>query len=375
MTVTQLYEDVIGQEKAVADLRAAARRPVHAYLFVGPAGTGKSPAATSFAASLLCPTGGDHTDGDPPCDSCRRVLGHLHPDVVEIERDGAFIRIPVAQEVVRAAYLSPVEGRRKVIILRDFHLIRDAGPAFLKTLEEPPDTTVFIVLAEYVPPDLVTIASRCVQIEFGALRPTQIVEALVDSGVAPDRAIALAEASGGRLERARLLATDPQFEARRKAWHEIPARLDGHGATSAQIAEELVGLLEESVAPLKVRHADESEALIERNTRNAEVVSSGSTKAKGRARATKAAMNSGVAELEERQKREQRRQRTDELRTGLAILAGAYRERLQAAPTSDGRRAGIEAVGHIDRMVKGLEYNPGELLALQALLARLGRIA
>jgi DNA polymerase III subunit delta' len=373
--MTELYEDVIGQTNAVAELRAAARRPVHAYLFVGPAGTGKSPAAASFAASLLCPTSGEHSDGDVACDSCRRVLGHLHPDVIEIERDGAFIRIPIAQEVVRTAYLSPVEGRRKVIILRDFHLIRDAGPAFLKTIEEPPDTTVFIVLAEYVPPDLVTIASRCVQVEFGALSPAQIVDALVESGVEPDRAAALAEASGGRLERARLLATDPQFEARRRAWHEIPTRLDGHGATAAQMADELVGLLEESVAPLKARHADEAQALLERNTRNAEVVSSGSAKAKGRARATKAALNSGVAELEERQKREQRRQRTDELRTGLAILAAAYRDRMQSAPTPDRRRAGIEAVGHIDRMVKSFEFNPGELLALQALLARLGRIA
>ena len=372
--MTQLYDDVIGQTGAVAALKAASRRPVHAYLLVGPPGTGKAPAANSFAASLLCPTNGEHTDTQE-CESCRRVLAGLHPDVVQVEREGASIGIGAAREVIRSSYLSPVEGRRKVIVLHDFHLVRDTGPALLKTLEEPPETTIFVVLAEHVPPDLVTIASRCVQIEFSALTPAQIVEALVASGVPPDRAVALADASGGRLERARLLASDPQFEARRRAWHETPAQLDGHGATAARIADELVGLLEKSVAPLKERHAGEMEALLERNARNAEVVSSGSAKAKGRARATKAALNSGVAELEERQKREQRRQRTDELRTGLAILAAAYRDRLQAAPTPERRRAGIEAVGYVDRMVKSLEYNPGELLALQALLARLGQIA
>ena len=376
----QLYDDVVGQPRAVAALQAAARRPVHAYLLVGPPGTGKAAAATSFAAALLCPTAGEHADSGSSqscesCESCRRVLAGLHPDVVQVEREGASIGIGAAREVIRSSYLSPVEGRRKVIVLHDFHLVRDTGPALLKTLEEPPDTTIFVVLAEYVPPDLVTIASRCVQVEFLALAPAQIVEALVASGVPLDRANALAEASGGRLERARLLASDPQFEARRRAWHDTPARLDGYGATSARIADELMALLEESVAPLKARHADEMGALLERNARNAEVVSSGSAKAKGRARATKAALNSGVAELEERQKREQRRQRTDELRTGLAILAGAYRDRLQAALTPDRRRAGIEAVGHIDGMVKSLEYNPGELLALQALLARLGHIA
>jgi len=136
------------------------------------------------------------------------------------------------------------------------------------------------------------------------------------------------------------------------------------------------------VEPLRARQAAEVEALQQRNARAAEVVSSGASKGKGRARATKAALNAGVSDLEERHRREQRRQRTDELRTGLGILAGAYRDRLHAS-TADiratpgdarRRRAAIEAVAVIDATVKSLEYNPGELLALQALLARLSRI-
>ena len=367
----ELYADVIGQERAVAVLRAAATRPVHAYLLVGPAGTGKAAAATSFAASLLCPTAGNHTDG--LCDTCRRVIEGLHPDVVNVEREGASISIGAAREVTRSAFLSPVEGDRKIIILHDFHLVRDTGPALLKTLEEPPPSTVFVVLAEYLPPELVTIASRCVTVEFEPLSPAQVVEALIAAGVDPARAAALADASGGRLERARLLATDPQFEARREAWHSVPTRLDGSMATAARLADTLVALLDDSVGPLKARQAREVELLTERNARNAEVVGSGRA-AKGRARATKAALNAGMTELEERHRREQRRLRTDELRTGLAVLAGAYRDRMEAA-TEPRRRAGtIEAIAHIDRTVKNLQYNPGELLALQALLARLSRI-
>ena len=370
-TATDLYGDVVGQARAVAALRAAAGRPVHAYLLVGPPGTGKAAAATSFAAALLCPTAGNHTTGDL-CDSCRRVLGGLHPDVVNVEREGASIGIGAARDVIRAAHLSPLEGDRKVIVLHDFHLVRDTGPALLKTLEEPPATTVFVVLAEYLPPELVTIASRCVTVEFEPLSPARVVDALVAGGVDPARARDLAEASGGRLERARLLASDPQFEARRGAWKAVPTRLDGSMATAARLADELMAMLDESVAPLKERQAGEVEALTERNARNAEVVGSGRA-AKGRARATKAALNAGLAELEERHRREQRRQRTDELRTGLAILAGAYRERLLSASDSKRRHAAIDAVGHIDRTVKNLQYNPVELLALQALLARLSR--
>ena len=371
----QLYAGVVGQDRALAVLRAAASRPVHAYLLVGPDGTGKAQAATSFAASLLCPTAGNHTTPEL-CDTCRRVVEGLHPDVINVEREGASISMGAAREVTRTAFTSPVEGERKVIILHDFHLVRDTGPALLKTLEEPPASTIFVVLAEYLPPELVTIASRCVTVEFEPLGPRQVVEALIATGVEPTRAQALADASGGRLSRARLLATDPRFESRRQTWHDVPSRLDGSMATAARVADELVALLDDSVIPLKERQAGELEALTERNARNAEVVGSGRA-AKGRARATKAALNAGVADLEERHRREQRRLRTDELRTGLAVLAAAYRERLTRSAGVDARRraAAIDAIGHIDRAVKNLQYNPGELLALQALLGRLSREA
>jgi DNA polymerase-3 subunit delta' len=367
----ELFAGVVGQERAVAALRASVGRPVHAYLFTGPAGTGKAAAAKSFAAALLCPTGGDHAGG--LCDSCRRVLAGLHPDLVSVEREGASIGIGAAREVIRSAYISPVEGRRKVILLHDFHLVRDTGPALLKTIEEPPPSTVFVILAEYLPPELVTIASRCVRIGFDALRGEDVVAALVADGVDAVRARHLAEASGGRLERARLLAADPQFERRREAWYSVPGRLDGTGATAAAIADELVGLLDESVAPLRDRQAGEVTALTERNARNAEVVGSGRA-AKGRTRATKATLNAGVSDLEDRHRREQRRQRTDELRAGLAVLAGAYRERLLAAGDGPRRRAAMDAVALVDGTVKSLEFNPNEVLALQALLSRLGRL-
>ena len=132
-----LYAEVIGQDRAVAALEAAAARPVHAYLLVGPPGTGKTAAATGLAAALLCPA----VPPDGTCDSCRRVLGGVHPDVIHVEREGASIGIDTARDVISSALTSPVEGERKVVVLHDFHLVRDAAPALLKTIEEPPATT------------------------------------------------------------------------------------------------------------------------------------------------------------------------------------------------------------------------------------------
>jgi DNA polymerase III subunit delta' len=360
--VSDLYADIPGQERAVAALRAAAVKPVHAYLFVGPAGTGKLAAATRFAADLLSRS----SAAGEVAEVQRRVLAGIHPDVITIEREGAFITIDTAREVTRLAARSPLEGDRKVLILPDFHLVRDAGPALLKTIEEPPPSAIFVILAEYLPPELVTIASRCVQIDFSPLPPALVVDILISEGTAAAAAAELAAAAGGRLDRARLLATDPAFEARRQAWREVPTRLDGSGATAAAVADRLVGLLDESVTPIQARQAAELAALEERNTRALEI--------NGKVgRAGRSGVKSGVKEMEDRHKREVRRQRTDELRTGLATLAGVYRDRL----SDDPRRTGvsIQAVALIDGLAADLQYNPGENLALLSLLVRLGRLA
>jgi DNA polymerase-3 subunit delta' len=362
--MTDLLAAVPADPAALAALRAAAVHPVHAYLLVGAPGTGTMEAALAFAATVLSGTGtgpGDSGTGDD--DVARRVSAGLHPDVVVIEREGASITIDAAREVARLAARSPLEGARKVLVLNDFHLVRDAGPALLKTIEEPPPSTIFVILAEYLPPELVTIASRCVRIDFAPLARDRVVATLVAEGVEPGRAAELAEAAGGRLDRARLLAADPDVAARRHAWSSVPGRLDGSGAVAAAVVDELINLLDASVAPLRARQEAEMAALEARNARSAEI--------NGKVgRGARAAPRTGVKDLEERHKREVRRQRTDELRAGLAVLAGAYRDRLAVAGTRD---AAVAAVGLIDRLGADLVYNPGEVLALQALFAQLGR--
>jgi DNA polymerase-3 subunit delta' len=348
---------LVGQDVAVRALRAAAAKPVHAYLFVGPPGSGKLAAAREFAAMLLCPNGGE--DG---CDTCRRVREGSHPDVAFFEREGAALSIDQAREVSRIAVRSSLEGGRQVVVLPDLHLARDAVPALLKTIEEPPPHTVFIALADFVPPELVTIASRCVRVEFRPLTDEEIVGALVADGVRPERASLVATLAGGRLDRARLLATDEEAESRRRAWEKLPGRFDGSGATVALLAEELVDMLKRSANPLTARQEAEVAKLVAANAVPGQT-------APGRAAQSAKAV---ARELEERHRREQRRQRTDELRTGLAALAGAYRDRAVSGALPIGQVA--EAVALIDGLSADLAFNPGELVALQALLLRLDRL-
>jgi len=338
-----IWDAIVGQPTAVRRLQASLASPLHAYLFVGPPGCGKDEAARAFAAALM--SGGD----DPTTRDARLALAGEHPDVREVLRVGAAISAEQADEIVHVTALAPAEGPRKVLILHEFHLINPMAAAkLLKTIEEPPGNTVFVVLADHMPQDLVTIASRCIRIDFGPVPDAIVAAALRDEGIPADRAMEAAAAAQGDLVRARLLAHDPNLAARRVLFATTPMRLDGTGRAVVQAVDALLGAIEEAAAPLTQRHAAEVTAMDQRISAMGE-------------------RGSGKKSLEERHKRELRRHRTDEIRAGLATLAGAYRDALVsgALPRPD---AAAHAVTRIHLVLEALERNPNEQLLLQALL-------
>jgi DNA polymerase-3 subunit delta' len=343
--VSSVWDGVLGQERATAQARAAAAAPVHAYLFVGPAGSTKEVAARAFAATVIA--GSD----DPEGRDARLILAGEHPDVHEYHRVGAAISAEQARAIATEAAMSATESDRKVLILHEFHLLRPEGAALLlKTIEEPPAGTMFVICANAVPADLVTIASRCVRIDFRAIPEELIAERLRAEGADPAVAEAAARSANGSLDRARLLAVDPMLDRRRQAFAELPRRIDGTGATALSLIDELLGLIDDAAAPLAARHESEIAGLNERIAQLGE-------------------RGSGRKQLEERHKRELRRHRTDELRSGLATLASSYRDALVADPTHVARPdAVVDAVGRIHTSLEDLERNPNETLLLASLL-------
>jgi DNA polymerase-3 subunit delta' len=344
------WAGVVGQDHAVAQLQASVATPVHAYLLVGPRGSGKRAVADAFAAALLAAAADTSSDALAGDRAVELALGETHPDLIVVERVGASISAAQADEVVAQASRAPIEGGRKVLVLDEFHLIDErVAPKLLKTIEEPPPSTVLLVLADDVPPSLVTIESRCVRVELGPVSHQAIHDRLVHEGVAASVAEQVAGACGGDLRRARVLASDPQLMARRQAWHDAPDKLDGTGHRVVALVDDLLGRIDVAAAALKERQGVELAELEER------------VKASGE-------RGSGRKVLEDRHKRELRRHRTDELRFGLAELARRYRD---AAVASDRPAPYVEAVNAIGATAEGLVRNPNEKLQLQALLLRL----
>jgi DNA polymerase-3 subunit delta' len=359
--VRALFDDVVGPPAAVDRLRLMARRPVHAYLLVGPPGVGQRALVRGFAAALLCPTG-----GCGECSTCRRALAGVHPDLVEVDRSGPSVTVEDARRIVRLAQRRPLEAHRQVVAVSDVHLARLAAPVLLKPLEEPPGDTVFVLLADVVPPELATVASRCVRIDLGPVPPGALTTWLEAQGIEAERARDMAVAARGSTDRARLLVDDEGFAARRTLWRDVPTRLDGTGATADALAAELLAAAEEAVGPLRLRHQAEMQA------RADQAESTGERGVPGR------------KDIEDRHHREERRWRSDEIMAGLGVLAGAYRDRL-VAEVAGGRASGSGRSGERVRELSGavsavegvcveMVRNPNEALMLEALLVRLSAV-
>jgi DNA polymerase-3 subunit delta' len=342
-----VWDRVPGHVDVIAQLRAAARQPVHAYLLVGPPGAGARAAATAFAAALVCERG-----GCGECRDCVRVLSDEHPDVMRWEPEGAAIEADdIRKQIVPMAFGSPMEAPRRVLVLGEMHRADRVGPMLLKTIEEPPATTVFVLLADSVVPEIVPIASRCVQLSVPPLPTPVVLDALVAEGADAARAAAAASASLGDLERARVLLADEALGQRRDAWWNAPTRLDGSGAAVIAVVDELRTRIESANDPLKEVQTTEIAAL------EAWVKEHGER-------------GSGRRDLVARHRRQVRRHRMEELRFGLATLSARYRDAL-ADGTGPNAASVVTAVKAIDGAGEALTRNPNETLLLQSLLLRL----
>lgn len=246
--MADVFDGVLGQPRVRSFLRSSVSsgRVSHAYLFVGPAGSGKTQAAYALAQAIVCPQGGCGS-----CDDCRRVERHNHPDVHYYAPEGAqgYV-VSQIREIVADAALAPIRSRSKVYVLDRVDLLGiQPANAFLKTLEEPIPGVTFLLLARTREGVLPTIVSRCQVVPFRHIPSAEAAAILAQrTGVAPERARIAIEACDGSLSRALSFVKSAERAEFRARVLEILSRLAL--ADERDVLDFAAELIERSKAPL-----------------------------------------------------------------------------------------------------------------------------
>ncbi|MDQ3940014.1 MAG: DNA polymerase III subunit delta' [Actinomycetota bacterium] len=325
-----LWKALAGSRAAEGLARQIASGEVaHAWLLLGPAGSGKRPAAIAMAAALDCTE--EPSTGCGECSTCLRIGRRRHPDVHHIVPEGPLIPVDVIREnVIPEANRSPFEGRYKVFIIEEAERMNPAAQnSLLKTLEEPQPDTVFILISDREEDLLDTIRSRCRVVRMEPVPEERIVDLLEHEGASPEAALLAARLAQGDLERARHLAFDADAMERRRTWVRIPRRLSSPVDAQEAAAE----IVEEARAAVKVYEKlqkPEVEELAE---------------AMGERRGTAQARNA----LAKRHKRELRRLEEEVLGDAMQSLGSFYRDILAARAGGEEGLTNLDLVDEIAR--------------------------
>jgi len=327
---TGVWAALVGQDDAIETLSAAsgaaaaivrgdeppAGAMTHAWLFTGPAGSGRSVAARAFAAALQCPNGGDGT-----CTACHTALGGTHADVRFVVPEGLTIGVNEMRALVLRAQTAPTMGRWQVLLVEDAdRLTEQAGNALLKAIEEPPPRTVFLLCTPSTHPDdvSVTIRSRCRVVTLRQPPAEAVASVLISrDGADPEAAAWAAAAAQGHVGRARRLARDPDARDRRAAVLAIPRRLTGIGAC-----------FDAANALIAAAEAEAASATAELDTKERSEMET-ALGAGGTGRGASGAIRGAAGvlkDLERRQKSRATRTQRDALDRALVDLAGFYRD-------------------------------------------------
>jgi DNA polymerase-3 subunit delta' len=235
------YADIVGQGKPLTALRAAFAngRLHHAYLFFGPEGVGKHTAAVAFAKMIHCSELINDFCGG--CANCKRIADSNHPDVRVIEPLSGKKEISIAQirELERELNYRSFTGKRKVAIIDPATLMNlSSQNALLKTLEEPPEDCLIILIAPNSGGLLPTLRSRCLRLAFAPLARQEVADYLLTRhGMSSTDAEFVAALAMGSIGAALSLEKDDLSEKRR-IWTGMLSALKGKDYHGAMIAAE-----------------------------------------------------------------------------------------------------------------------------------------
>lgn len=245
------YRTIVGHAPVKALLSGAVARNTvpPTLLFSGPHGVGKSLVADATAAAINCASPVRDLPGLPvdacgKCRVCDRIARGVHVDVLRLEPDEkASIKVDVVRDVLERTSFRPFEGRRRVVIVREADTLEPhAQNALLKSLEEPPPGTLFILTTAVPGALLPTVRSRCMQLRFGSLTHEEVATVLErDHGFDADKARAAAALAEGSVGQALALGSVDLAVMRELALNLLRSAARGPLMSRLQTAAAIVG--------------------------------------------------------------------------------------------------------------------------------------
>lgn len=232
------FKDIIGHEQVIHHMQNAIRQKKfsHAYLLCGEAGSGKRLAAEAFAKTILCEEGGIVACGK--CKSCKQAESGNHPDFRVVVREKATLGVKEIREQVTAdVQIKPYSSEYKIFLIDEAEkMTEEAQNALLKTIEEPPEYAVFLLLCSRQELLLETVLSRCVLLPFYPVTAGKIKQFLMEKKGVPDYLAESAAAfSGGLVGRAVQYAESEEFSEQRNEVLRLVKQIDG--MSMAEITE------------------------------------------------------------------------------------------------------------------------------------------
>ena len=201
-----MQNPIIGHQQIVEQLQhtVASDRIAGAYLFVGPVGIGKETVARYFAQLIFCQQDTQPATVCGTCLACRKVDSGNHPDLQFVRPEGSLLKIGQIRELQKQIIYQPLEATRKVYILTEAErMTEEAENCLLKTLEEPPASSVLILLTSNIRVLLPTTRSRCQILQFHPMLTQELAQTLVEKfSVAPEQATTLAITTDGAIGKA-----------------------------------------------------------------------------------------------------------------------------------------------------------------------------
>jgi len=255
--MSKVFADLLGQPEAVDQLQHALSEKsegvYHAWLFVGPPGSGRSNLARAFAQSLIC-----KADGCGQCKDCQLVTAGNHPDLSVLTTDKVVITIDEVRALVASSSLGSSTGGYRVMLIEDADRMAErSSNVLLKALEEPPEKTIWLLCAPSEMDMLPTIRSRARKLNLSVPSVEEVANLLIEKeGVEPELAVTAARESQSHIGMARRLANSYEARQRRAQSIEIALEINDLGK-AIRAAEQWLNLAKKDGEALAQEEAEQ----------------------------------------------------------------------------------------------------------------------